>query len=105
MTNVYEQVCVAHDRIADFRAKLLTLLPLASGAGISLLVDKKISPDALNHLASIGVFGAVAAVGLFIFELVGIHRCQTLRKCGRALEKDLLPRQPRGVSHLTLNAM
>jgi len=35
---LYEQVCNAHNGIADFRGKLLTLLPIASGAGIFLLL-------------------------------------------------------------------
>ena len=34
----YEEICKAHDGIAEFRAKLLTLLPIASGAGIFLLL-------------------------------------------------------------------
>jgi len=94
---VYEQVCDAHNGIADFRAKLLTLLPIASGAGIFLLVDEKLPPEAMSHFLGIGLFGAVIAFGLFIFDLVGIHRCQTLRVYGWALEKKLLPADcPRG---------
>jgi hypothetical protein len=38
--NVYDDVCRRHDGIADFRAKLLTLLPIASGAWIFLLIGK-----------------------------------------------------------------
>jgi hypothetical protein len=94
---VYEQVCDAHNGIADFRAKLLALLPIASGTGIFLLLDEKLQPEAMPHFLGIGIFGAVIALGLFIFELVGIHRCQTLRMYGSALEKKLLPADnPRG---------
>ncbi len=31
---VYGEICTAHHGIADFRAKLLALLPIASGAGL-----------------------------------------------------------------------
>ena len=33
----YAEVCTSHAGITDFRAKLLALLPIASGAGIALL--------------------------------------------------------------------
>jgi hypothetical protein len=88
---VYEQVCDAHNGIADFRAKLLALWPIASGTGILLLLDKKLQPEAVPHLLGLGIFGVVIALGLFIFELVGIHRCRTLRVYGSELEKKLLP--------------
>lgn len=94
---VYEQVCDAHNGIADFRAKLLALLPVASGASIFLLVDEKLPVEAMPHLLGIGLFSAVIVVGLFIFDLVGIHRCKTLRVYGCVLEKKLLPADfPRG---------
>ncbi len=35
----YEEVCRSYQAIADFRAKLIGLLPLASGAGIFLLLN------------------------------------------------------------------
>jgi hypothetical protein len=35
---VYEQLCNSYRAIDDFRAKLLALLPLATGGGIFLLV-------------------------------------------------------------------
>jgi hypothetical protein len=87
---IYEQVCDAHNGIADFRAKLLALLPIASGTGIFLLLDEKLPPEAMPHFLPIGIFGVVIASGLFIFELVGIHRCQTLKVVGSALEEKLL---------------
>jgi len=88
---VYEQVCDAHNGIADFRAKLLALWPIASGTGILLLLDKGLQPKAVPHLLGFGILGAGIALGLFIFELVGIHRCRTLRVYGSELEKKLLP--------------
>lgn len=88
---VYEQVCDAHNGIAAFRAKLLALLPIASGAGIFLLLSKDLDDQVMPHLLAVGIFGATVTLGLFVYELVGIHRCQTLRKCGHALEERLLP--------------
>ena len=36
----YTEVCRSHDAITDFRAKLLALLPLASGAGIGAVAAR-----------------------------------------------------------------
>ena len=44
LKTVYEQICNAHNGIAEFRGKLLTLLPIASGAGIFLLLSKDLNP-------------------------------------------------------------
>jgi hypothetical protein len=88
---VYDQVCDAHNGIADFRGKLLTLLPIASGVGIFSLVKEGLPLKAIDHFLGLGIFSAVIVFGLFIFDLVGIHRCRTLRVYGCALEKKLLP--------------
>ena len=93
---IYDQVCNAHNGIADFRAKLLALLPIASGAGIFLLLNKDLDGRTMPHLVAIGIFGATVTLGLFVYELVGIHRCLTLRKCGHALEEKLLPKMHLG---------
>ncbi len=87
---LYAQVCGSHDQIADFRAKLLGLLPLASGAGIFLLL----SPDSLTgpgaaHLLTVGLFGAVVTWALFIYELRGIQKCLALIRSARRLESYL----------------
>lgn len=37
----YEEVCRSHAAIVDFRGKLLALLPIASGAGIFLLLEQR----------------------------------------------------------------
>lgn len=85
----YQEVCQNHRAISEFRAKLLTLLPLASGAGIFLLLRNQGSPLDLTHLAAIGVFGFVITVGLFFHELRGILHCLTLIRLGRTLERQL----------------
>ncbi len=84
---IYNNVCSAHDGIADFRAKLLALLPIASGAGILLLV-KNGADTATPHLVAVGIFGAMITIGLFFYELRGIQKCNALIELGESLEKD-----------------
>jgi hypothetical protein len=84
----YEMVCKTHDGIADFRAKLLALLPIASGAGIFLLL-KNLSPVGQQHLSIIGIFGISITVGLFLYELKNIQKCNSLIDCGKILESKL----------------
>ncbi len=89
---LYEEVCRSHAGITDFRAKLLALLPLASGAGLLLLLDDaSTSPDRLRYLLPFGTFGAVIALGLYFYELRGIQVCKALRVRGETLEKASLP--------------
>lgn len=85
----YERICTAHDQIADFRAKLLALLPIASGAGILFLVSDKKPANEL--LIPVGIFGALITIGLFFYELRGIQKCRGLIACARKLEKELTP--------------
>lgn len=88
----YEEVCRRHDGIAEFRAKLLTLLPIASGAGIFLLIGKAGDIDkAIAHLLPIGAFGVLVTLGLFLYELRGIQECSALIDAGKTLETELLP--------------
>lgn len=91
---MYEQVAKQHDRIDDFRAKLLGFLPFVTGIGLFALVGK--SPTATasasvvdsNFLVmAIGIFGAIASIGLFVHELRGIINCYMLIRIGGELEK------------------
>lgn len=87
----YQQLCASHNALTDFRAKLLALLPIASGAGIFLLLDQ--SPDVAAPPA-IGLFGFAVTLGLFIYEWIGIETCVELRERGARLEEELgLPRR------------
>ena len=73
LRTAYQEVCSSYHGIAEFRAKLLGLLPLAS-AGIFLLLDNALL-DAANkdfakqYLGPIGLFGFVVTLGLFFYEL------------------------------------
>ncbi len=85
----YQEVCQNHRAITDFRAKLLTLLPLASGTGIFLLLTKQTEPLDPTHLRAIGLFGFLVTLGLFFHELRGIGHCGELIELGRELEEKM----------------
>src|SRR5215216_3597854 len=84
---VYSEVCRSYHAIADFRAKLLALLPIASGAGGLLILSEK--DTVKEYFGPIGVFGAAITLGLFVYELRGIQRCRALIKAGKALETKM----------------
>jgi hypothetical protein len=87
----YKEVCQNHRAVTDFRGKLLTLLPLVSGAGIYVLLPKQSSPSDLRpaYLIAIGVFGVLVTVGLFLHEIRAIGQCGALIKRGRELEQKM----------------
>ena len=87
---VYQQLCDSYRAIDDFRAKLLGFLPLATGAGIFLLLtDPKIMDVVKQFLLPIGVFGFVVTLGLFCYEIYGIRKCGALIGAGKQLERLL----------------
>jgi len=81
----YAEVCKSHAGITDFRAKLLALLPIDSGAGIGLLIAREsggISGTEAGLLIALGIFGAVVTAGLFLYELrrsTCASSCETMR--------------------------
>ena len=82
----YSEVCSSYEAISDFRAKLLALLPLASGAGIFILLNNE---NDVEHIGWVGVFGILTTLGLFFQELRGIQHCKALITTGKALEHTL----------------
>lgn len=86
---VYQEICKTHNGIADFRAKLLALLPIASGAGVFFLFEKLNGSDR-RLLIPVGLFGAAVSFGLLMYELRGIEDCTVLRKRGWELEQALI---------------
>jgi predicted enzyme related to lactoylglutathione lyase len=89
LRRAYEEVCRSYHEISGFRAKLLGFLPLASGAGVILLLQQGETEDSRDFLGPIGMFGAVVTVALFLYELRGIQRCHTLEGQASALERRL----------------
>jgi hypothetical protein len=88
----YQEVCKSHSGITDFRAKLLALLPIASGTGAGLLVllgKGKMSDTVAGLLVGLGIFGAVVTIGLFLYELRQIDVCKQLRNHAAWIEHEL----------------
>jgi len=79
----YQEVCRSHSAITDFRGKLLALLPLASGAGLFLLLGQ---PRTDAPLTAIGVVGCAVTLGLFIYELRNVQECNELIRQGGRME-------------------
>lgn len=113
LRTVYQELCTSYHGIADFRAKLLGFLPLASGTGIFLLLGQLPGPDQSPlTLTAVGVFGFLVTLGLFTYELRGIQRCNALIEAGKALEQELgfqgqfrlRPRAVNGIIGTTLAA-
>jgi hypothetical protein len=83
----YEEACRTYHNIHSFRAKLLALLPIASGLGSVLVLLK--TDELKNYLGAIGILGAIVTFGLYIYELRGTQRCFELKKIAKNLEKAL----------------
>jgi hypothetical protein len=85
----YNAACDLYQRIDDFRAKLLGLLPLASGTGIFLLLEESFFKVPKNALLAIGLFGFAITLGLLLYELRGVQRCIRLINVAANLEKTM----------------
>ena len=87
LPTVYQQICTSYHAIDDFRAKLLALLPFATGAGIFLLLNKDaITADSKPFFGPIGLFGFAITLGLFAYEIYGIKKCHALILGGKQIE-------------------
>ena len=83
----YSQACSSYEAITDFRGKLLALLPLATGTGAFLLLERKEDgPQIQEILGPIGLLGLVVTMGLFAYELRGMQRCSRLEVQACTLE-------------------
>jgi hypothetical protein len=88
---VYQELSKSLQVIDDFRARLLALLPLSSGAGIFLLLRTSDDGNGGNpeYLGAIGVIGALISLGLYFFELREMIVCSHLLNVGRRLECEM----------------
>ncbi len=82
---IYKELCDSYRAIDDFRAKLLALLPFATGVGAVFLLGN-IEPANEKYLEPLGFFGFVVTLGLFTYEIFGIHKCHALIKSGKSIE-------------------
>lgn len=87
----YNRAGESYEAITEFRGKLLTLLPLATGTGVFLLLERAQADGSLfrRFLGPIGLFSAVVTVGLFTYELRGMQRCHRLEIQAAGLERQL----------------
>jgi hypothetical protein len=70
----------------------LAFLPIASGAGVGLLVFQskgEASGSEAGLLVGLGIFGAVVTIGLFLYELRQIDVCKQLRNHAAWIERQL----------------
>src|SRR3954463_7981675 len=93
VTTVYKEICTSYHAIDDFRMKLMSLLPLVTGAGavtlFTLIGDAQKVALAQPFFPAIGFFGLVVAFGLFCYELYGIKKCHGLIQSGAELERSM----------------
>ena len=90
----YRELCTSYRAIDDFRAKLLGFLPLATGTGFFLLLDKlkdsnNLTAETRSLLFAVGIFGVSITFGLFLYEIYGIKKCGALIKAGIHMEETL----------------
>jgi hypothetical protein len=83
---VYQQLCASYQSSEEFRTKLLSFLPIVSGAGIFAFVQTNITD---LFFVPIGLMGAALAFGLFLFELGGLYWRLALTYRGMELENNL----------------
>jgi len=84
----YTEVCRSYHAVDDFRAKLMALLPFASGTGGTFLLAQS-QGNFAAYLGPIGLFGVLVTLGLFFYELRGLKLCGKLIKTGEKLEIEL----------------
>jgi hypothetical protein len=89
VNGVYQQLCDSYRAVDDIRMKLLSLLPLATGAGILVLSDGGKTTPTTGVSAAVGVFGLVVTTGLLSYELHGIKKCAALIDAGKLIERRL----------------
>ena len=88
LKDVYDKLCASYQGIDTFRARLLGLLPLATGSGIFLLYSN-LTAEAKEFLGPIGLFGFAITLGLFAYEVYGIRKCGALISAGIQMEGQL----------------
>jgi hypothetical protein len=89
LAQVYQQLCESYRAIDDMRMKLLAALPLATGTGIFLLLNKDSKELVHEYSPAIGVFGFLVTFGLALYEVYGIRKCHALIVTGEEIENQL----------------
>jgi hypothetical protein len=92
----YGEICKSHEAISQFRAKLLALLPIASGAGALVLLGPLSDARNLRFFLPLGLYGFVVTLGLFMYECRGMQVCHMLQDHAADLEAALRLRSDQG---------
>jgi hypothetical protein len=88
---VYAELSNNYRAIDELRLKLLALLPLATGTGILVFLGRSGAASGLDASAyvavPVGVFGMVATVSLYFYELHGVEKCVHFIHRGDLIER------------------
>jgi hypothetical protein len=82
----YSEVCKSYHAVRDAQLKLLALLPVIMGVGVSLLIHQKLAP---LHYYVVGGLGASFTVGLYLYGARADEHASALIKHGALLETEL----------------
>jgi hypothetical protein len=85
---LYDQVCANIRATDEISFKLLSLVPLVSGGGITVLLSTNTNFSRLPIVVFVGLFGALVTFGLFRWELRNIQTCSRLIRFGASLERE-----------------
>jgi hypothetical protein len=90
---VYAEVSNNYRAIDELRLKLLALLPLATGTGILVFLGREGGLPGVGVSAAVavpvGLFGMVATVSLYFYELHGVEKCAHFIHRGDLIERRL----------------
>jgi hypothetical protein len=93
MLAVYTEVSNNYRAIDELRLKLLALLPLATGTGILVFLGREGGRPGAGVSAAVavpvGLFGMVATVSLYFYELHGVEKCAHFIHRGDLIERQL----------------
>gem|GEM_PF-2001793 len=93
LTTAYTELCRSNQALHDFRMKLLSLLPIASVAGLLVLgksltssPQTPLQPEVVGY---IGIFSGLFTLALFGYEVRSLLMCHDLYLTGAALESNM----------------
>src|SRR5256714_11529400 len=88
---VYQELCTRYHNIAEFRSKLLGLLPFVTASSfVATMIGDPSKSLPLAHLVlPFGLFGALVTLALFWYEVDNLKRSALLTAQGRTLEKAM----------------
>jgi hypothetical protein len=83
----YAEICSNIRATDEISFKLLGLVPLVSGAGIFVLLDRSKQPAWSPMAVFVAVFGAVVAFAIYRWEIRNIQTCRWLIDRAAELER------------------